>query len=181
MKQVRKSILKKDYFSEEKVRKCDYPNCSKEGLYKAPKSRDLKEYYWFCLDHVQKYNSLWNYYKGMTISEIEKHQKNDVTWQRPTWPMNKSKFYDLNYIDLLKIFKNTKHSRKSKTHNSDVSFALSVMNLSIPLSLKELKARYKKLVKKYHPDCNGGNKTSEEKLKLITNAFSVLKKIAKLS
>lgn len=43
-------------------RKCDHPGCNKDGEFKAPKNRSLKDYYWFCLEHVQEYNSRWNYY-----------------------------------------------------------------------------------------------------------------------
>ena len=43
-------------------RKCDHPGCNKDGEFKAPKDRSLKDYYWFCLEHVQEYNSRWNYY-----------------------------------------------------------------------------------------------------------------------
>ena len=44
--------------------KCEHPGCDKLGEFKAPKDKTLKEYYWFCLEHVQEYNSKWNYYTG---------------------------------------------------------------------------------------------------------------------
>ena len=43
-----------DEFAEHK---CDHPGCNKRGEYRAPKDRKLKEYYWFCLEHVQEYNA----------------------------------------------------------------------------------------------------------------------------
>ena len=52
-------------------RKCDHPGCEKAGEYRAPKDRKLKDYYWFCLEHVQEYNAQWNYYAGEIPEEDE--------------------------------------------------------------------------------------------------------------
>ena len=41
---------------------------------------------------------------------------------------------------------------------------------------KKLPIQFKKLVKKFHPDMNSGNKNYEEKLKIITLAYTQLKK-----
>ena len=59
-------IRTKKYFAPQNegiVHECDYPDCHEKGEYKAPKDKTLKEYYWFCLKHVQEYNARWNYYK----------------------------------------------------------------------------------------------------------------------
>ena len=70
------------------VRLCDHPGCAGAGNYRAPRSRDrLDMFYWFCLDHVRDYNARWNYYAGMSADEIEAEIRNDAVWQRPTWPL----------------------------------------------------------------------------------------------
>ena len=59
-------VRTRKYFApqnEGKAHKCDHPECNEKGEYKAPKDKSLKEYYWFCLKHVQEYNARWNYYK----------------------------------------------------------------------------------------------------------------------
>ena len=38
-----------------------------------------------------------------------------------------------------------------------------------------LKARYKELAKRHHPDANGGDKASEERLKLINLAYAAIR------
>ena len=65
---------------------CDVSGCPHRGDYKAPKSRyELKEYYWFCLDHVKEYNQNWDFFKGMSRAEIEYNMSKTVVWDRPTW------------------------------------------------------------------------------------------------
>ena len=54
----------KKYFApqnEGKEHICDFPGCTKKGEYRAPKDKTLKDYYWFCLEHVTEYNANWNY------------------------------------------------------------------------------------------------------------------------
>ena len=69
-------------------RRCDHPGCQESGEFRAPKSRaQLREYYWFCLDHVREYNKSWNYYAGLSDLEIERMVRFDTVWNRQTWPM----------------------------------------------------------------------------------------------
>ncbi|MDI9350352.1 MAG: hypothetical protein QM537_10175 [Candidatus Symbiobacter sp.] len=66
--------------------RCDHPECHEEGKYPAPQSRDkLRDYYWFCLEHVREYNRKWDYYAGMKPEEIELALVSDMTWNRPSW------------------------------------------------------------------------------------------------
>ena len=51
--------------------RCDTPGCELAGEYRAPKSREsLRDFHWFCLDHVRAYNAAWDYYKGMAPEEM---------------------------------------------------------------------------------------------------------------
>src|ERR1700682_4945541 len=73
---------------EPPVRLCDHPGCAAGGEFRAPKSRlELERYYWFCLEHVRAYNTAWNYYAGMSETEIEAVIRHDTVWQRPTWKL----------------------------------------------------------------------------------------------
>ena len=66
------------------------PGCGAPGEYRAPKSRrNLREYWWFCLEHVRAYNSTWDYYKGMSPAEFEQELRSDTAWQRPSWPLGR--------------------------------------------------------------------------------------------
>ena len=46
----------------------------------------------------------------------------------------------------------------------------------MPISVDEIKKKYKKLVKIFHPDVNGNNKKAEKKFKEINEAYKVLLK-----
>ena len=49
-----------------------------------------------------------------------------------------------------------------------------IQDLNAPITKDEIKERYKILVKKNHPDANGGDRKAEEKLKIINRAYSTL-------
>jgi hypothetical protein len=181
-----------------RIRGCDRPGCAGEGVHRAPRSRDrLNEYFWFCLDHVREYNASWNYYEGMSEEEVEASVRSDTTWQRPTWPLGGRfsesrrtgplgggyRYWRANIRDDFGFFGDGgeahpggKDGPRREAQNEETE-ALAVMELEAPLTLAELKARYKSLVKQHHPDANGGDKAAEERLKVINRAYSTLKKL----
>jgi hypothetical protein len=169
---------------------CDYNGCKEEGLHRAPKNRNqLNSYYWFCLEHVREYNATWNFYDGMDEREIDVRTRNDYTWERPTWPFGmgptKQSFaFDIhdpfNLFDLsdYKVNGNTAESGlKWFSPGSPEAKALALMDLDHPLCKHKAKKRYKDLVKKHHPDANGGCPKAEEKLKAINLAYEIIKKL----
>lgn len=164
------------------MRACDHDGCLESGDYRAPKSRDaLTDYYWFCLDHVRAYNASWNFYEGMNADEIESLLRNDVTWERPTWPMGQrssGRFgFDASRVkDSFGIFgeefAESVHERSQG--NSPEMAAMREMNLTAPLSVEQVRARYKELCKLHHPDANGGSMEAEERFKRIGQAYKTL-------
>jgi len=173
------------------VRVCDHPGCIAGGDYRAPKSRlDLHDYYWFCLDHVRAYNSAWNYYAGMSDTEIEAEIRHDTVWQRPSWRLGDrhGPAYAHRLRDHFGVFSgNLDGSGERSRRNGDQGRdrvrralsareqALAVFEIEPPFTLVRLKARYKTLVKLHHPDAHGGDKAAEEKLKIINQAYATLK------
>ena len=67
------------------------------------------------------------------------------------------------------------YMRKLKFDHKDIK-AFSILEISVGLKWEKIQKKFKSLVKKFHPDMNLGNKKYEEKLKLITLAYSQLKK-----
>jgi hypothetical protein len=161
---------------------CDAPGCILPGEYRAPKSRtSLREFQWFCLGHVQEFNSSWDYYKGMSPGEIESQLRADASWQRPSWPLGrlgKSARCASGLEDELHAFTFASQSGRRQPAPSvppELREALDVLGLVWPVSMNDLKAKYKKLAKLHHPDANGGDKKSEEILKSINLAYATLR------
>jgi hypothetical protein len=175
------------YFRPQKdsdAKKCDFPGCDGEGLYRAPKNRNLKEYYWFCLEHVREYNSNWNYYANMSETEIENQIKHDTVWQRPTWKMGDggSNHFNGGIKDPFGVFEdiesNTGTDGKDRPFNGvdnpEEDWAFKILDLVPPTNNQEIRKKYKELAKKYHPDVTGGDKFAEEKFKDVSKAYKLL-------
>lgn len=173
--------------SRPSLRVCDHPGCAEGGEYRAPRSRDrLGDYFWFCLEHVREYNKSWNYYAGMSDAEVEADLRRTTTWDRPTWRFGlgdaaargqtfrrvRDPFgvFDDDGADDIR----TGPARPSSLSPEGRAFA--VMALEPPLTLEQLKRRYKELVKKHHPDANGGDRDAEERLKSINEAYTTLRR-----
>jgi hypothetical protein len=178
-------------------RRCDMPSCACAGEYRAPKARNrLNEYFWFCLDHVRAYNAQWDYYAGMSTVEIEAHLRADTLWHRPTWPLGgrqakgpQDQGRQYHFRDPFGLFDDVFEEGPAARASAEAGAqsnprhrppppqakALALFDLSPPVSLTEVKARYKALVKQHHPDANGGDKAAEERLKLIIEAYVILR------
>jgi len=168
---------------------CDYPACKEKAEYRAPKSpAELKDYYWFCLQHVSEYNKAWNYYKGLTEDEIEQEIQRDVLGRRPTWPFamrvgrtaRDFGAIEDDFREAERPFeKNGKESAGSSANHGPrraEERALQTLQLSGTIDMTNIKERYKALAKKYHPDANDGDPAAEDRLKAINEAYTVLKK-----
>jgi DnaJ domain len=168
-------------------RHCDHPGCAGEGLYRAPKNREsLREYYWFCLDHVRAYNRAWDFCRGMSADDIEAMIRGDIVGNRPTWPLGwaggphderKSKLDDpFGFFDEGGEADGArKPGAKPPGPKSEADLAMETLGLTAPVTWEALRARYKLLVKRFHPDANGGDTAAEEKLKSINQAYATLK------
>ena len=181
--------IKKNSLSWEKkfFRKCDKIDCKEEGKFRAPKSRILlNEYYFFCLKHIKDYNKSWDFYKGLSVNQIENSMRDDIIWNRPSWPLkgNPHKvieqinnffshdFDEFNYGKEDKsFFKNKLLDEKLTKEQNKAIFTL---GLKLPLTLDKIKKNYKKLVKIFHPDVNGNNKKAEEKFKEINKSYKII-------
>lgn len=175
-------------------RGCDMPGCEHLGDYRAPKSRyDLRDYYWFCLDHVREYNNNWDFFKGMTPGEIEQHMRKTIIGDRPTWRATQAGYNEERMKkDIYEHFmrgdtafgdfdaSGETDKEKAEAHINVGALphptieALDVFGLKPPVTWDEVKARYKSLAKKYHPDTNKAT-GAEEELKKINLAYTILK------
>ena len=160
---------------------CDWNNCLEEGSYKAPLEKDnSKKYRMLCLNHVKEFNKNWNYFEGMNDDQIYEFVKSDMTWHKPTQSFGSSdNFFTILWNNALKdeLNKNNgkfDHMKKFKFNHNDVK-AFGILGISIGIKWEKVQEKFKKLVKKYHPDMNAGSKKYEDKLKIITLAYTQLK------
>ena len=162
---------------------CEMAGCAGLGEYRAPKSRTgVREYWWFCLDHVREYNAAWDYCKGMSPGEIEAQIRADTGWQRPTWPLGRTGGRSFDEDDLLRDPLGAldgaaakADARPARKIPAELREPLSTFGLDWPTTLDQVKARYKELAKQHHPDANGGDRASEERLKTINLAYAELR------
>ena len=182
--------IKKNNLSWEKssFKTCDSEKCLERGQYRAPKSRILlNDYFYFCLNHIKEYNKSWDFYKGMSVDQIENSMRSDTVWDRPSWPLKgnyKNVFDEFNeYVDDYikndedKLNENYfKNKLMDESLSLEESQAIKKLELKMPITLEKIKKNYKKLVKIFHPDVNGNNKNAEEKFKQINESYKILLK-----
>ena len=162
---------------------CDWNNCRKIGEFKAPIEKDnSKKYRLLCIDHIKEFNKNWNYFSGMDDDQIFEFLKSDMTWHKPTQSFSSSdNFFKILWnsalkdeLDKTRLKSDFNHMGKFKFNQNDIK-AFSVLGATIGLKWEKIQTKFKKLVKKFHPDMNAGDKKYEEKLKIITLAYTQLK------
>lgn len=177
---------------------CQWKGCDKPGKFRAPKGRGKDgEFFAFCAQHVREYNATYNYFDGMTNSEIEDFQQDAFYGHRPTWKVsenahapevsarrsrgrktsseppvgaNAQEFHAWRARQARRSAKAPKRRLKPLERK-----AIETLGFNEAPSKEEIKSRYKDLVKKHHPDSNSGDRASEEKLREIIQAYNFLK------
>lgn len=174
---------------------CNWPGCEAAATHRAPKGRLREGQYWrFCIDHVREYNSTYNYFAGMSDDAVQAFQKDSLTGHLPTWKMgvNGKTGPGVNGPDLgaavdpLGIFNELggrtrwqpgtdKPEREGRMVRNAERKALEALGVELSATREEIKARFKLLVKRHHPDANGGDRSSEDRLRDIIQAYNYLK------
>jgi curved DNA-binding protein CbpA len=176
---------------------CDWPGCGRAATHRAPKGRSHEDEYWrYCLDHVRMYNQSYNYFAGMPDEAVAAYQKEAVTGHRPTWQLgfNAARraggpsqgragpgFTIRGLEDPFGLFEGSDARRGepdtpgNRLIRNAERKALSVLGLEIEAGKSEIKSRFKELVKRHHPDVNGGDRSTEDRLKDVIQAYNYLK------
>jgi hypothetical protein len=143
----------------------------------------LRDYFWFCKHHVREYNAAWDYCQGMGQAEIDHMVRQDAVWDRPTWPLGLQRLDsrsgvafkgEAGLFDEEGLAPSQESSRPLAAEGSEL-WAMQILELRSPLTLTDLKVRYKELAKQLHPDLNGGDAQAEEQLKRINLAYATLR------
>jgi hypothetical protein len=159
---------------------CEAPGCKNRGGHRAPKGRGHEREYWhFCLNHVREYNQGYNFFQGMAPDAVASYQKDALTGHRPTWKM----FDEMNGRAKWRPGPGSGADSEPKAETRKIfnaeKKALLVMGLGPDATLETVKAKYKLLVKQHHPDANGGDRSTEDRLIEIIKAYNYLKTVVR--
>jgi hypothetical protein len=177
---------------------CEWPGCCGVATHRAPKGRTQAREYWrFCLDHVREYNHNYNFFAGMSDMAVAEYQKDALTGHRPTWKLGlagnpRTRRFRPDTVfggdpndpfDFHREFgpgarpdpAQAQADQERRSVRNGERKALSAMGLDPGASRTEIKGRFKELVKRHHPDANGGDRGSEDKLREILEAYNYLK------
>ena len=176
---------------------CQWPRCESPATHRAPKGRlQASEYWRFCLEHVREYNNSYNFFAGMSDDAVALYQKEAVTGHRPTWKMGSIggkrasprrarggfRAAEWEAADPFSMLGETGgqggHARPASEGRKILNAqrrAFDVLGLEADAKRTDIKARFKMLVKRHHPDANGGDRGSEDTLREIIQAYNYLK------
>lgn len=182
-------------------RECDAPGCREAGEFRAPGQRSAGfdgpgNYRWFCLDHVRAFNSEYDWFAGMSADEILAAQHPAAGWATETRAFRADAGVDgvprwADFSDPLDAIGSRASDIKARARGrsyaapaGDRRFtprereALSVMGLGCDTDRTGLRKRYSELVRRFHPDRNGGDRSQEARLQRVVEAYQVLRKAA---
>jgi DnaJ domain len=178
--------------AKEEPKNCEAEGCILPGKCKAPKSRENpKETWWFCEKHAAEYNKNWNFFDGMSDGEQRAFNEAARHGHRHTWNFGaKGGSRESATMSRINRFSgkpaDTFHDRKMRNKRQNavdaamlasepIRKAYAEMDLTPKATSKEVRAAYAEMVRRFHPDSNGGDRSAEAKLNAVVKAYKVLK------
>lgn len=182
---------------ETSSRLCEHDGCKDAGKYRAPKSPDdLEDFFWFCKDHIREYNKKWNFFENHTPEELEESVESDKVWGRDTQPFKdtireKSKsaanpegqaFKRFGFDDPYEVLGEngtlnpaTGVAAGQRRLPPTERKAIEILGAGDAMTKSEIRKVYKSMVKAMHPDLNGGRRDDEERLAEVVWAWDQIK------
>jgi hypothetical protein len=173
---------------------CAVPGCPHPGEFRAPGERGASfdgpgQYRWLCLDHVREFNAGYDWFAGMSAEEILAAQHPVHGWDRQTRAFSPTAGVDqaprwADFSDPLEAISARARARRpaqradGRAVTPDERRALEVLELPLDADRKALRQRYSELVRQYHPDRNGGDRSFEKRLQAVVEAYQLLRKAA---
>jgi hypothetical protein len=161
------------------IKKCDHPDCAKVGTCRAPKSRDLKDYWFFCAEHAAEYNKNWNFYANMTPEEIEADWESQ-TFGQPLKDKDAANKKAKDYADFVNDFLTGRarfdHADKLEKSPvpSGIVAALKIFDLPISATWREVGVKYRAMAKQLHPDIAKDKKNAAAEFAKLAEAYKKL-------
>ncbi len=180
-------------------RDCQWPGCGKAGEFRAPGHRPNGfdgpgDWRWFCLEHVREFNAGYDWFEGMSADEILAAQSPVSGWRTETAAFSPRAAVDgmprwADFDDPLDAIAARAGGIRSRAERSaamamngrfskEEAEALETMGLGSNTDRRQLRRRYSELVRRYHPDRNGGDRSHEARLGEVVEAYQLLRKCA---
>ena len=169
-------------------RPCAAPGCAEPGEFRAPPLEGPApgdrppEFRWMCLDHVRAFNAGYNFFDGMGVDEIHRAQRPYAGWERETRAFSGAgdrgpRWADFaDPLDAIAARFRTERRADGKPLSEDDRTSLKVLGLAADADRTALRKRYSELVRRYHPDRNGGDRSHEATLQKVIAAYQQLRK-----
>lgn len=182
---------------ETEGRRCDAPECAEAGEFRAPGPLGSSfdgpgDYRWLCLDHVREFNSGYDWFEGMSADEILAAQSPVFGWASTARAFRAAEFGNAmprwaDYEDPLEAIHTRAAGIKSRAQRraemqmtggfgAEEVQALEILGLDAGIDRHKLRRRYSELVRRYHPDRNGGDRSHEVRLGRVVEAYQLLRK-----
>lgn len=178
----------------DRARSCLVDGCDNPGEFRAPPetvrgARDgPPQWRWFCLEHVREFNARYNYFTGMSAEEISAAQRPYAGWESETRafsanahapPPRWADFSDP--LDAIGArFRERMAEARQRADGRPLSGedrkALKTLGLGADADRRALRTRYTELVRRFHPDHNGGDRAQEKALQEVIAAYTHLRK-----
>ena len=172
---------------------CAEPGCREPGEFRAPDLYGAASgfdgpgsYRWLCFDHIRAFNSSYNFFDGMSREEIEAAQTPFTGWATETRaftsggvdsPPRWSDFSDpLDAISARFRARAPQERTDGKPLSEEDRKAFTLLKLDINADRHTLRQRYTELVRRYHPDHNGGDRSHEKALQAVVEAYQRLRR-----
>ncbi len=173
------------------ARGCDHPGCDQSGEFRAPGEHGSSfdgpgDYRWLCLDHVRAFNAGYDWFAGMSAEEIVHAQSPVYGWEREVRAFSPAAGIDqaprwADFADPLEAISARARMRQPAGRDDgrmvtpDERRALEALGLPLNANRRDLRNRYAELVRKYHPDRNGGDRSFETRLQAVVEAYQLLR------
>jgi len=181
---------------------CEWAGCDKPGPHRAPRTPGkLDDYRWFCQTHAREYNRAWNFFEDMSDEEVAEYQAATLVGDRPTWSMSTNARDKTGKSRPATGFVPGKSRPSDRARVKDTGDAygflgddgvraapeprrqvpklqkkaLETLHLDESATIEDVRQRYKELVKRFHPDANGGDRGAEDRLRDVINAYRTLR------
>lgn len=174
------------------TRLCDAPGCGHRAAVRVSKDpRQPQTKIWLCGPHAQEHNRNWNFFEGLSAGEAEAARLAGLYGDRPTWSMGRNDRArttarargPADLFDSFGLFGDVRRHNPNGARMRDgrplpklQAQAFDTLGLRTTARGPEIRRRYAELVRRYHPDANGGDRSAESQLTAVVRAHQILKK-----